>query len=354
MNGFVIGFTLVFLIIVAYHVFKRLRTTADLQKNVDEDKQTLRIDKFRKRPDREVHLWEKTIKQNELMKIRDYVIAELSRMELTDWAFYALTAVMKQSPEFSKLLISDMLDIEFIKINERSGINNAVEAIKTTNLNNVTNLRQYFHNMFENIYRATSYGGGNKFYWYGRDRVINTLRSYRASRKKFMPSDMKFYDVNGEEFKFDEGIDSKTIKKIKESIEGLREQSKAIHELKKQCRFEIKTKNPIIEFDLETIAKKGNFKYNGSFVNSLYIDIRALLGLCQHCVYDGNWATSTRTYDVEASYFSFEEGTIMVAKYRGAVNYFPDRLYVEFVDIDPDSWIIRWLKSYKLHLEAND
>jgi hypothetical protein len=44
----------------------------------------------------------------------------------------------------------------------------------------------------------------------------------------------------------------------------------------------------------------------------------------------------------------------MVVKYRGAVDNFQDRLYVEFIDTPEDSWLIRWLKSYKLHLEGND
>ena len=41
-------------------------------------------------------------------------------------------------------------------------------------------------------------------------------------------------------------------------------------------------------------------------------------------------------------------------KYRGAVDNFADRIIVEFRNLPIDSWLIRWLKSYKLHLEGND
>ena len=79
-----------------------------------------------------------------------------------------------------------------------------------------------------------------------------------------------------------------------------------------------------------------------------------MLNLFKDCEYEGLWATSAPLYDCEASYYSYGGGTTILVKYRGAVEYFPDRLFVEFRDINPDSWLIRWLKSYKLHLEGND
>jgi hypothetical protein len=306
----------------------------------------------RARPARETKLWERSMNKKDLAEVRTYILAELPKMEQTDWAHYVLSAITNFSPEFSKLLIGDELDLEFIKKTERNGINEAIEAVKRTDVGSAKTLREYFHNMFTNLYKTTSYAGGDKFYWYGRDRVIALLRSYQASKKKFMPSSVHFYDANGDEIILNKDIDQSMIKTIKQSIEKFRNQTRISDEEKKKKWFI--PDNPYVEFDLPAIARKGYFKYNGSLINSLYIDIRASLGLCERVNYDGNWATTSRYYDLEASYFSYDTNNIMVVKYRGAVDNFQDRLYVEFIDTPEDSWLIRWLKSYKLHLEGND
>ena len=38
-----------------------------------------------------------------------------------------------------------------------------------------------------------------------------------------------------------------------------------------------------------------------------------------------------------------ENGVFMLVKYKGAVDYFPDRLFVEFQDIDQNSWVMKWI-----------
>lgn len=304
------------------------------------------------RPEREARLWEKRMSQKELTAVRDYILTELPKMEQTDWAYYVLAAITNFSTEFSKLLIGDELDIEFIKKTERNGIDEAIDAVKRTDISKARTLRDYFHEMFMNLYKTTSYAGGDKFYWYGRDRVIAMLRSYQASKRKFMPSEAPFYDANGDQIILNKDIDQSMVKTIKMSIEKFRNQNRISEEEKKRKWFI--PDNPYVEFDLPAVATKGYFKYNGSLINSLYIDIRASLGLCERVSYDGNWATTSRYYDVEASYFSYDTNRIMVVKYRGAVDNFPDRLYVEFIDTPEDSWLIRWLKAYKLHLEGND
>jgi hypothetical protein len=307
----------------------------------------------RGRADREIKLWEKERPAKELEAVRDYVVNELSKMHVTDWGQYALKAIIDNSPDLSKLMIGDSLDIEFIKTSEKNGINDAIKAVKKIDINGITTLRQYFHKVFENVYRSTSYAGGSKFYWYGRDRVIGTLRTFRASKKKFTPSKIVFYDVDGEELNLDTRISAKAIEKVKGLLEPAKKLAE-IKELQRRHRFRVQTEYPYIEFDLETMEKANVLKYNGSLVNECYLELKNMLNLFKDCEYEGLWANSHALYDYEASYYAYGGGMAILAKYRGAVEYFPDRLFVEFRDIDPDSWLIRWLKSYKLHLEGND
>ena len=313
----------------------------------------LNPNKLKPRADREIRLWEKERSAKELEAVRVYVVNELSKLHVTDWGQYALKAICDNSPDLSKIMIGDSLDIEFIKTSEKNGIDDAVASVKKSDINGITTLRLYFHKIFKNIYRSTSYAGGSKFYWYGRDRVIGALRTYRASRKKFTPSTVRFYDVDGEELNLDTRIDAKTIKRIQGLLKPA-EKLAEIKELQKQHRFKIQTEYPFIEFDLGAIEKAKVIKYNGSLTNHCYLDLKNTLSLLKDCGYTGYMANTNPLYDVEVSCYSYAVGSVMLWKYRGAVEYYPDRLFVEFRDIDPDSWLIRWLKSYKLHLEGND
>ncbi len=348
---------IVFLISIPMLKAKAKGDSAKVKSIRDFFKEKKQYKKGEKRPDREIKLWEKLMSREELKKIHLFAISELSKMRITNWEDCALKAVCTHSPDLKKLMIKGNLDIKLIKASERKGINDAVIAIKKTDLNDVIALRGLFHMLFKTIYRDTSYAEGNKFYWYGRDRVIQMLRTFRASTRKFMPSDVKFYDIDGEEFKLDTTIDADTIQRIHESLDYLAKKEaehEEIRRLKKHYKFKIESEYPIIEFDLEAIKNTDNFKYDGSLVNCLFIKLARLLYLASDYTCLETRAVSKPLYDCEVSSYAYETGIIVLVKYKGVVEYFPDRLYAELQDINLDSWIARWLKSYKLHIEGND
>lgn len=348
---------IIFLISIPMLKAKAKGDSAKIKSIRDFFKEKKQYKKGEKRPDREIKLWEKLMFREELKKIHLFAISELSKMRITNWEDCALKAVCTHSPDLKKLMIKGKLDIKLIKASERKGINDAVIAIKKTDLNNVIALRGLFHMLFKTIYRDTSYAEGNKFYWYGRDRVIQMLRTFRASTREFMPSDVNFYDIDGEEFKLDTTIDADTIQRIHESLDYLAKKEaehEEIRRLKKHYKFKIESEYPIIEFDLEAIKNTGNFKYEGSLVNCLFIKLARLLYLASDYTCLETRAVSKPLYDCEVSSYAYETGIIVLVKYKGVVEYFPDRLYAELQDINLDSWIARWLKSYKLHIEGND
>lgn len=348
---------IIFLISIPMLKAKAKGDSAKVKSIRDFFKEKKQCKKGEKRPDREIKLWEKLMSREEFKKIHLFAISELSKMRITNWEDCALKAVCTHSPDLKKLMIKGNLDIKLIKVSERKGINDAVIAIKKTDLNDVITLRDLFHMLFKTIYRDTSYAEGNKFYWYGRDRVIQMLRTFRASTRKFMPSDVKFYDIDGEEFKLDTTIDADTIQRIHESLDYLAKKEaehEEIKRLKKHYKFKIESEYPIIEFDLEAIKNTGNFKYEGSLVNCLFIKLARLLYLASDYTCLETRAVSKPLYDCEVSSYAYETGIIVFVKYKGVVDYFPDRLYAEMQDINLDSWIARWLKSYKLHIEGND
>ena len=329
----------------------KVKSISDFLKNKEQYKES------EKRPDREIKLWEKSMSRGELKKIQRFTISELSKMRITNWEDYALKAVCTHSPSLKKLMIKGNLDIKLIKASEQKGLDDAIIAIKKADLDDVITLRGLFHKIFKTIYRDTSYAEGNKFYWYGRDRVIQILRSFRASTRKFMPSDAKFYDIDGEEFKLDTTIDADTVQRVYESLDYLHQrvvEYEEINRLKKHYKFKIESEYPVIEFDLEAIENTGNFKYEGSLVNCLFIKLARLLYLASDYTCLETRAVSKPLYDCEVSSYAYEAGIAVLVKYKGVVEYFPDRLYVELQDIDLKSGMVIWLKSYKLHIEGND
>lgn len=329
----------------------KVKSISDFLKNKEQYKES------EKRPDREIKLWEKSMSRGELKKIQRFTISELSKMRITNWEDYALKAVCTHSPSLKKLMIKGNLDIKLIKASEQKGLDDAIIAIKKADLDDVITLRGLFHKIFKTIYRDTSYAEGNKFYWYGRDRVIQILRSFRASTRKFMPSDAKFYDIDGEEFKLDTTIDANTVQRVYESLDYLHQrvvEYEEINRLKKHYKFKIESEYPVIEFDLEAIENTGNFKYEGSLVNCLFIKLARLLYLASDYTCLETRAVSKPLYDCEVSSYAYEAGVAVLVKYKGVVEYFPDRLYVELQDIDLKSGMVIWLKSYKLHIEGND
>ncbi len=311
----------------------------------------------KERPDREPELWENPLSINKLENIRNYLLSELTKMEATDWADYALRAICTHSPDLSKLMVNGQIDISFIKESERNGIADAINSIKKVVLKEGMTLRELFREIFKTIYVGTTYSKGNKFYWFGRDRVIQMLRSFTASTGRFNPTDVKFYDVDGDEFKLDKNIDNETIIKLQKSLEYFEQQTahhRKIERLKDYYRFKIDSEYPVIEFDLNAVEKANIFKYEGSLVNSLFIELKKLLYVVTDYAFLKSRAFSHPLYDCEIASFASETGVILLVKYAGLVEYFPDRLYIELQNIDQDSWVVNWIKSYKLHLEGND
>jgi hypothetical protein len=345
------------LVFLSSFIFLKIKTEKKPAEVIEKKKDERDRVNNEKRPDRESDLWKKPLSINELENTRDYVASELRVMKTTDWADYALRAICTHSPNLSKLMVNDQLDISFIKESERTGIANAINAIKKVRLTNAMTVREFFSRIFETIYKETSYSKGNKFYWFGRDRVIQMLRSFTVSTGRFTPIDAKFYDVDGEEFKLDANIDSTVIEKVRQSLnyfEKQAERHREIERLKDYYRFQIDSEYPVIEFDLAAIEKTGIFGHEGSLVNSLYLEMRNLLHVVTDYAYLESRVFSHPLFDGEAASFAYGAGIVILVKYAGLVEYFPDRLYVELQDIDQNSWVANWIKSHKLHLEGND
>lgn len=321
-----------------------------------------RMEKFKKereakRPERETDLWVTPLTLDELQRIRHYILAELYTLEATDWGYYALRFICNHSPKLTHFIVDGELNLEHIRDSEVRGIKDTIDIIQKVEIKANMTLRAYFHKIFEEIYRNTTYSGNNKFYFYGRNRVIEILRSYRASIRQFVPRDRKFYELEDLELTLDTSIDSNTIRKVQEALnyfEKTAQRHPQIEELKQHYRFKIESEYPIIEFDLEAIERAGNFTYSGSLVNSLYNELRRLLNLSADYTILGEVGVTTPLYDAHATSFAVGEGILILSKYKGAVEYFPDRLFVELRDIENDSWVMTWLKSYKMHLEGND
>lgn len=309
------------------------------------------------RPDREADLWIKPLTLEELQSVRHYILNELYKLNSTDWGYYALRFICNHSPKLSNLLIQGEINLEYIRNSEMRGIKDAIDIAQKVGVANNMTLRDYFHKIFEEIYKDTANSSANKFYYYGRNRVIEILRSYRASIKAFVPQERKFDELEGLELTLDTSIDTDIIYRVKDALDYFEKSARAhsqIEELKKQYQFKIESDYPIIEFDLEAIEKTGNLTYSGSLVNFLYNELKNLLSISADYTFLGYNAVSEPFYDALACSFAVEDGILVLVKYKGAVEYFPDRLYVELRDIDLNSWVMRWLKSYKMHLEGND
>lgn len=316
--------------------------------------------KDQERPSREHVLWEQQLNPDVVMSVRNFLIFILEQLRPTDWEVYALKAVCRHSPAMSHLLVDGKLDVAFIKNKELEGMHSAIKAIKSVPVSDGMTLRAFFHNAFEAIYRETTYGKGDKFSWFGRDRVIATLRSYQVSTKSLEPHNPKFYDVDGKELELDTTVDADMIQKVKDSLDYF-EKSREKHAHHKEAikerekyRFDIQSEHPYIEFDLDAVEEAGIFKYRGSLVNSLYEDMQKLLSVSSDYTYLGYYAGTDSRYDVLASSYGVGDGVLMLVKYKAAIEEFADRLYIEFQDLDKKSWVFQWITCHKLHIEGND
>lgn len=312
---------------------------------------------IKKRPVREIELWQKPLQLGELNKIRKYIVDELVNIKGTNWGNFALQAMCTQAPAFRQLIVNNEVNLGAIRREEERGINDAVKSTQLILPSHKMKLRDFFHKVFKEVYTCSESFKDNRFYIYGRNRVIAKLRTFRASSGSFVESDARFYDAGGEEFELDTTVDAKILRKVKKALDFYEEHGGKVgytDQIKEHYRFEIKSKHPVIEFDLDAITHTGNYIHAGSLVNCLFIELQKLLRLATDYSYLEPRYESNPLYDYEAVSFSYEEGIVFLVRYKGVVDYFPDRLYVELHNISPQSWLARWLKIYKLHIEGND
>jgi hypothetical protein len=341
---------LIFIIILSILYQNEKRQTCPAEEEVDEDRAWLRnylfeCDKYkyeRLYSNRETSLWKDYIQRNKLSRIRNYILNELAKLPRTDWEWYVLNAIHGKSPALRYYLIDEHLDLALLKKNEAQGIKDAIRAVKITNVEYSGTLREYFHLIFENILYCCR--SDNPFYLRGQWRVVRALKSYMASVGEFVPSVKEIFNNNA-----DGAADSKA-----DIFSKLADYYDMLEELRKKYTFEINTENPVIEFDLEAIIKSRNYFYEGSLPNCLFLDLKDLLQSLTDDQFPERRSRTDKFYDGHYIGYSFGLGTIWLAKYTGAVEYFSDRLFVEFANIAPDDAIVQKLRTYKLHLEGND
>lgn len=310
---------------------------------------------------REAELWSIPRTLTEMRNVREYIINEARRLPPTDWGVYALRFVCGHSPQLADLMSNGEINIDLIQSEELKGIRDTVELIRAVDIISQASLRSYFCMMFKVVSRQMSEEPGtSRFYNFGRNRVLDALRTYRASTRSFVPNDKKIYDLGGLELETEATINKEVTRMIQKALSPFdaaseqRDEIKDTLTLREKFRFKIDTNYPYLEFNLDAIANADNFKYKGALVNALFDHLNHLLKV----VRDYEWleyrAVTSPLWDGYADIFAVEGGIVMMVKYKGAVDYYPDRLWIEFQDIPDDSWVIKWLKSYKLFLEGND
>lgn len=311
------------------------------------------------RPGREIEFWMKPLSLEELTKVQRIITEGLSGLEATDWSTLTLNAICSKSPALEKLYQGGRVDIAAMAQSERRGIEHSLKAVLAVGLVDGVCLRDYFHNLFEAVYRGTWYEPADRFYYFGRDRVIRLLRSFRASSYRFEPGQthLGIRDAQGGLLVYDATITNETVEKIQKAL-ALFEVETARHamldDIKERYRFKIETDSPYLEFDLDAIAKAKTYAHQGALVNCLYLELGRLLYVNTDNCYPQYHLATHALYDAEMAVYVYGDGVITLLRYKGTVEYFPDRLYVILEDIGMDTPLVRWLKSYKLHLEGND
>jgi hypothetical protein len=308
------------------------------------------------RPIREPEHWIMVRPVSELREIRQYIIKELMKMKNTDWGSYALRFVLSHSPKLANLMVNDEVNIEFIKNEETQGIKDTIDVIQRVDIKENVSLRDYFRDIFQAVSKSFPFDVERKFYYYGRDRVLDLLRLYKASESSFPAAHGKKADPPGLETTGDTVIDSEIVVKIRKAMEYADQTAKkppTMEEVRDYFRFSYTTDQPLIEFDLDRIKKVGNFKYQGSLVNSLYLELKRLHKIFQESE-PFDYYYCDPLYDFVASFISIGLGTLVILKYKGSVEYFPNRLFIRFDDLDCDHWSYKWVRSYKMFLEGND
>lgn len=341
-------FTALSIVIFIIVVFRTIYRTRLAHQNTDISRELIRarlLDRsdhnyYRYKTDRETTHWSTTVYNQNIRDARHCILRELPKMKPTEWEHAIIEAINEKSPKLLMYLTKGKLDVEVLKKCEKQGINDAVRVIDRTTVDGYLTLRSYFHDLFENI--VDSCKSENRFYMYGQHRVIRVLRSFKASECEFEPA---ISDAVREEDK-DE--------KIVGIFETLVYQYRWCKNKKRDYRDQMHRDNPVIEFNLDAIRKAEQFKYNGSLINSLFIELHRRL-----CELTNDYPTVPMG-QVETLFnghylrYEYGIGHVYLVKVAGAVDYYPNYVLIEFKDIAPDEPLLRELRAYKLHIEGND
>lgn len=261
-------------------------------------------------------------------------------MGSTDWERDVFRAIVERSPALSTFVPGGKLDIETMRRRERQGIEDAIQAIEKVQAGYHVTLRSYFRALFDNI--VASCQTDNPFYMYGVRRVILALRSFRASDCDFVPQ------LSGPEAPQTEQ------KPANMDIFGaLASYYSHLEKKKHDYKYEHLSDKPVMEFDLERIANIGYFEYQGSLVNCLYLELLQRMRLWTGQDTPENYIRTDMLYNGVTTVFTCTTGRVILVKICAAVDYYPDRLYVEFENVDKREQIIRHLRAYKHHIEGN-
>jgi len=336
--------------------FKFLFTKREIPK-CEPPKNESASDQFETRPVREPEHWAMLLSIEELQEIRLNIIKELIKMKSTDWGAYALRFICSHSPKLANMMVNGEVNLELIQNEEMQGIKDTIDIVQRVDIKEDTSLRTYFRRIFKTISKFYLYDTNRKFYYYGRERVLDMLRMYKASEGVFTYRDKEQKHPSGLELTGDTSVDSKIINKIQKAIDLFEKadtKSANAEEIKEYFRYRVDTTHPHLEFDLDLIDKTGNFKYQGSLVNALFLELKRLLKVSLDEDDSFYYASEDALWDYIFYIFPLDDGSIELYKIKGAVDYYPDRLYVVFSRLTRDHWAYKWLKSYKMFLEGND
>jgi hypothetical protein len=291
--------------------------------------------------DRETIHWSTVTYSKDIRDIRYRILRELPNLKPTEWEHSVIDAINEKSPKLLMYLTKGKLDIEILKEREKEGIDDAIRVIARTPVDSYFKLRAYFHDLFENI--VDSCKSENRFYLYGQQRVIQMLRCFKASACEFEPVISKAM--------CEKDKDEKTVG----IFETLAYQYRWCKNKKRDYKDQIHRDNPIIEFNLDAIRTAEQFKYKGSLINSLFIELhRRLCELTNDYPMVPMGQVETL---FDGHYLRYDHGGVghvYLVKVVGAVDYYPDYLLIEFENIAPDAALLRELRAYKLHIEGND
>ncbi len=314
-------------------------------------------DGYESRPVREPEYWTRVVLVAELQEVRMNIIKELMEMNNTDWSNYALRFICNHSPKLTHLMVNGEVNLELIQNEEMQGIKDTIDIVQGVVIREPTSLRNYFREIFRATAQHFLYDANRKFYFYGRDRVLNMLRMYKASEGTFPNYQATASEPSGLELTGDTSIDNKMVQKIRKAIDYYEKtgtRSAYIDEIKEYFRYPLSVPWPYIEFDLDQIEKIENFKSQGSLVNSLFWELKRLLQVGLGNDATDYYADGDVLWDQYRIYFPIDDGCVCLIKVKGSVDYYPDRLYVYFFDLTKEHWTYKWLKSYQLFLEGND